>query len=201
MQNKLNELTDKIYRDGVSKGKQEAEQIISEAKAESEKIIRQAEKEAAEIIARAGKEAAELKKNTESELKISFRHAVNSLQQDMEKMIAGSIVDKPVSEVFSDSNLIARLIETIAEKVNPGDNETDIEAFIPEDMKKEIENYFFNETRKKLTAGIVIKPVKSMMKGFEIKPLGSDYKISVTEEDFMSFIKEFLRPRMIDLLF
>lgn len=201
MQDKLHELTEKIYREGVSKGKQEAEAIISEAKAESDKIIGQAEKEADAIIAAARKEADELKKNTESELKITFRHAVSSLKQETEKIIAARIVDEPVSEVFSDSNLIARLIETIAEKWNSAENEADIEAYIPAGMKKEIEEYFAGSTHKALSAGIEIKPTKSMEKGFEIKPSGSDYKISVTEKDFISFIKEFLRPKLVDLLF
>ena len=201
MQDKLHELTEKIYREGVTKGKKEAEAIVSEARAESEKMIRESEKEAEAIIAAARKEADELKKNTESELKISFRHAVNSLKQEIEKVIAGKIIDEPVSGVFSDNRLIARLIETIAEKWNPGESETGIEVFIPAEMKKEIEEYFTGKTRKALSEGITLRPVKSMEKGFEIKPSGSDYKISVTEKDFTSFIREFLRPRLIDLLF
>ena len=201
MQNKLEELTEKIYREGISRGKKEAEEIVSEARAESDKIIKGAEKEAEAIIVKAKKDAEELNKNTVSELKISFRHAVNSLKQDVEKIIAGKIVEEPVSEVFSDSRLIARLIELTAEKWTPGDAESGIEVFIPEEMKTEIENYFSGETRKTLSGGIKLHPVKSMEKGFEIRPSGKDYKLSVTESDFVSFIKEFLRPKLIDLLF
>ena len=201
MQNKLEELTEKIYREGISRGKKEAEEIVSEARAESDKIIKGAEKEAEAIIVKAKKDAEELNKNTVSELKISFRHAVNSLKQDVEKIIAGKIVEEPVSEVFSDSRLIARLIELTAEKWTPGDAEAGIEVYIPEEMKTEIENYFSGETRKILSGGIILHPVKSMEKGFEIHPSGKDYKLSVTESDFVSFIKEFLRPKLIDLLF
>jgi len=201
MQNKLEELTEKIYREGISRGKKEAEGIVSEARAESDKIIKGAEKEAEAIIVKAKKDAEELNKNTVSELKISFRHAVNSLKQDVEKIIAGKIVEEPVSEVFSDSRLIARLIELTAEKWTPGDAEAGIEVYIPEEMKTEIENYFSGETRKTLSGGIILHPVKSMEKGFEIHPSGKDYKLSVTESDFVSFIKEFLRPKLIDLLF
>jgi V/A-type H+/Na+-transporting ATPase subunit E len=201
MQNKLHELTEKIYREGVSKGKKEAEVIISEARAEAEKIIGQAGKEAEEIIARARKDTDELRKNTESELKISFRHAINTLKQEAEKIIAGKIVDEPVSELFADNRLIARLIETIAGKWSPGENESGIEVYIPEEMKNELEDYFTKAARKTLASGITIKPVKSMDKGFEIKPSGKDYKINVTEKDFNSFLKEFLRPRLVDLLF
>jgi len=201
MQEKLHELTEKIYREGVSKGKKEAETILSEARAESGRIIREAEKAAEAIIAKAEKDADELKKNTESELKISFRHAINSLKQETEKIIAGKIIEEPVSEVFSDSHLIARLIELIAAKWTPGESEQGIEVFVPAEMKEEIEKYFSHQTRKALTAGITLKPVKSMEDGFEIKPSGKDYKVTVTESDFVSFIREFLRPKLVKLLF
>ena len=39
MQNKLQELTDKLYNEGLSKGKQEAELLRANAKKEAEKII------------------------------------------------------------------------------------------------------------------------------------------------------------------
>ena len=39
MQNKLQELTDKLYNEGLSKGKSEGEAILANAKAQAEEII------------------------------------------------------------------------------------------------------------------------------------------------------------------
>jgi V/A-type H+-transporting ATPase subunit E len=61
MQDKLQELTDKIYLEGVTRGNREAEAIISEARTESEKIRKEAEKTAGEIVANARKEADEIR--------------------------------------------------------------------------------------------------------------------------------------------
>lgn len=46
MENKIQELTDKIYHEGVEKGNEEAKNLIHNAKAEAEKIIAEAKKEA-----------------------------------------------------------------------------------------------------------------------------------------------------------
>ena len=124
MDNKLQEITEKIYLEGVSKGNEEAHKIISGAKTEAEKIIRKAEEDAGEIIARAEKKAEEIKKNTASELKLSFRQAINLLRQDIEKTITLKLVDEPVSDVFSDKKFIAGLIEKIAEKWSPAGGDT-----------------------------------------------------------------------------
>ena len=45
MENKLQELTDKLYNEGLSKGRQEAEALKAAAAKESEQIISDARKE------------------------------------------------------------------------------------------------------------------------------------------------------------
>lgn len=44
MQNKLQEITDKIYREGLEKGQSEANKIVSDAKAQSNQIISDAKR-------------------------------------------------------------------------------------------------------------------------------------------------------------
>ena len=53
MDTKIQELTDKIYREGVEKGNTEAERIISEANERKENILKEAESEAKGIVAAA----------------------------------------------------------------------------------------------------------------------------------------------------
>ena len=42
MQNKLQELTDKLYNEGLSKGKQEGEDILAKAKVQADEIVTKA---------------------------------------------------------------------------------------------------------------------------------------------------------------
>ena len=66
MDTKIQELTDKIYKEGVEKGNEEAGRIIADANAQKQAILTEAEAEAKRIVAQAEKQAAELKKNTEA---------------------------------------------------------------------------------------------------------------------------------------
>ena len=59
MDTKIQELTDKIYREGVEKGNEEAGRIIAEANAQKESIVKAAEEQAAQIVAEAEKKVAE----------------------------------------------------------------------------------------------------------------------------------------------
>ena len=65
---KIQELTSKLYSEGIEKGKEEAEKIIAEAKALSNQIVEDAKKKAQEIIAAAEKEA-RVKKQYRSRIK------------------------------------------------------------------------------------------------------------------------------------
>ena len=61
MQNKLQELTEKIYQEGVEKGNAEAQQIIEKAKSDAAEIIAKSKKEAESILEEARKKAADIK--------------------------------------------------------------------------------------------------------------------------------------------
>ena len=60
MENKIQELTDKIYREGVEKGNTEAQKLIANAQDEAKKIVEDARKEAEAIVAASRKSADEL---------------------------------------------------------------------------------------------------------------------------------------------
>ena len=50
---KIQELTEKILREGVEKGQAEADRIIREAKEQAEKILQEARQQAQDIAAQA----------------------------------------------------------------------------------------------------------------------------------------------------
>ena len=50
MDNKLQELTDKLYKEGLSKGKEEGEAILAKAQSKAAEIVEAAQKKAEEII-------------------------------------------------------------------------------------------------------------------------------------------------------
>ena len=53
MENKLQELTDKLYKEGLSKGKEEGEAILAKANEKAAEIIEEAKKQAESILKKA----------------------------------------------------------------------------------------------------------------------------------------------------
>jgi len=202
MQNKLQELTEKIYKEGVSKGNEEAENIIKNAKSEATNIINSAKKEAEKIIADAQKKSIETQKNTESELKLSSKQAINALKQKTTDLINGTIVKGTVDKAFNDKEFVKEIILTITKNWISGSAGTaDLSVLLPAKDEKELKDYFTKSAKGLLDKGLEIKFDETVKSGFQISPKDGSYKISFTDKDFENFFIQYLRPRLIELLF
>ena len=94
MENKLQELTRKLYDEGLEKGRAEADKVLADARKESEKIVADARAEAAEILRRAKTEAEDVGKNTMTEIALAGKQAVAKIKSE----IASLIVAKATAE-------------------------------------------------------------------------------------------------------
>jgi V/A-type H+-transporting ATPase subunit E len=202
MQNKLQELTEKIFKEGISKGNAEAEKIINDSKKQAKDIIDKAKKEADKIINDAKKKSDEIKSSSEAEFRLSSKQAINALKQQITDLINGEIVSTSVKKVFEDKDFIKKLIETSIKNWKPASTEdADLTILLPEKKEKEIQQYFTKSVKDLLKKGIEVRFDTDLKSGFQIGPKDGSYKVSFTEEDFINFFKQYLRPRLIKLLF
>jgi V/A-type H+-transporting ATPase subunit E len=200
MQSKLQELTDKLLQEGVEKGNAEAQQIVEKAHAEAENIVEKAKKEAQTIIEEAKKKGAETKLNTETEIKLSGRQAINALKQQVVDMVNAEITREAISKSF-DKDFIKKLIEiTLTNWLKSGQS-MDLNILVPTDDEQSLSDYFKKETKQLLDKGVTIKSDSSVKNGFQLSPKDGSYKVSFTDEDFINFFKQYLRPRLVEILF
>ena len=116
MDTKIQELTDKIYKEGVEKGNEEAGRIIADANAQKQAILTEAEAEAKRIVAQAEKQAAELKKNTEAELKLFATQSVEALKSEVVNLITGKITSSNVKAIVSNTAFMQKVILEMAKE-------------------------------------------------------------------------------------
>ncbi len=201
MENKLQELTSKIYEEGIAKANEEAEKIISEAKKEAEDLRNKSKKEAARIIEKAEKDATELRKNVESEVKLSARQALATIKQRITELITIQSTAEPVKEAFRDKDFIKKIIETTIKNWNPGKEAYDLHLLLPKEDEKELGSYFSKKQKELLKGSLEIGFDERMSAGFKIGPVDGRFIISFTDEDFDNFFKNYLRPRTTKLLY
>jgi V/A-type H+/Na+-transporting ATPase subunit E len=196
MNTKLQELTDKIYLEGVEKGNNEAKVIVDKAQSEAEGIIAQANAKAAKIIAEAEAKAAEVVKNTQSELKLFAQQSLNALKTEIANLISGSIVSDSVKAATVDKAFMQKVILTLVQEWS-GSQKITIEA---KDVKS-LSDYFAANAKDLLNKGVKITEANGVKADFTIIPEKDGYKITFGEEEFVAYFKEFIRPKLVEMLF
>lgn len=201
MQNKLQELTDKLYNEGLSKGKQEAEQMKANAKNEAAQIIAQAKEEAEAIIKKAKDEAAELKSKTENDIKMASSQVFTAVKQQIENAVITKTL-KSVKEAAQDVEFIKTILSSIVAAFNPESSEpVALDVILPAEKRAELEKFAEEKLVSLCKAGLEIQFSKNIAGGFKIGPKGEGYMISFTDKDFENIIAQYLRPKTKELLF
>ena len=196
MNTKIQELTDKIYREGVEKGNEEAGRIIAEAQSQKQSMISEAEAEAKRIIAEAEKQASELKKNTEAELKLFAAQSVEALKSEVANLITGDVVSANVKAAMADKAFMQQVILTLAKSWASQEALT-----IQSSEADALARYFESNAKALLNQGVKIEKVAGKSTSFTILPADGSYKVTFGEEEFVAFFKDFLCPQLVEMLF
>lgn len=200
MQNKLQELTDKLYNEGLSKGKQEGEELLAKAKMQAEEMVSKAQAEAAQIVAAAQKQADEIKAKVASDIKMASSQSLAATKKDIETLVVGKMTDEPVKKALASADFVKELIKAVAEKFTT-EGPMDLSLILPESLQKDLEPFVNNELAKALNAGVEASFSKKVSGGFKIGPKDGGYFVSFTDETFNELIAEYLRPATKKILF
>ena len=200
MQNKLQELTDKLYNEGLSKGKQEGEEILAKAKVQADEIVAKAKAEAAAIVAAASKEAEDLKTKVQGDVKMAAAQSIAATKKDIETLVVAKMTETEVKNALTSADFVKEVILAVAKGFNTEDA-ADLELVLPESLKSSLEPFVSSELTKVLKGGVEASFTKKISGGFTIGPKDGGYFISFTEETFNSLISEYLRPATKKILF
>lgn len=202
MQDKLQELTDRLYNEGLSKGKQEGEELLQKAHAEADNIVAQAKAEAERIIAKANKEAEELKTKVTADVKMAATQSIAATKQEIEKMVVSKAATEGVKANMTNVDFVKELIANVVKAFNPQNaSPVALDLILPESMKAQLEPFVQNEITNQFKGEIKVDYSKKMNGGFKIAPRDGGYVLQFTDEEFTQLIANYLRPATKKILF
>ena len=197
---KLQELTQKLYDEGLAKGKQDGEALLQKARTEAEAIVKQAKEEAEAILTKARKDADDFKVKVEGDVKMAAQQSIQATRADIENLVVAKTVDTTVDKALSNEDYLKGIITAVAQRFS-ADEPADIALVLPESLKAGLEPFVKNELGKLLGKGVEAAFSKKVAGGFKIGPKDGGYFVSLTEETFKDLIGSYLRPATKKLLF
>lgn len=196
MESKIQELTDKIYREGVEKGNEEARRLVKNAQDEALQIVENAKKEAESILVAANKSSKEMEEHTKSELKLFANQAMNALKSEITSLVTDKLVHASVQDLVQDKDVMNAFLLALATQWSANEP-----IIISTSEAENLKKYFSVKAKNLLDSGVRIEQVNGQKTLFSISPADGAYKVNFGEEEFENYFKSFLRPQLVEMLF
>ena len=198
--NKLQELTQKLYNDGLEKGRSEAERLVAEAKETAAKILAEANAEAEAIAKAAEVRAEDIAKNAMTEITLAGRQAVSKIKAELTEAVimksTGAVKAATMDEAFVKDMLLA-----VAANWSSATANVSLKALLPEAKRAELDAAMQKSAAELLKAGVEVGYSKDVKSGFKLGEKDGGYYISFTDESFDALLKEYLREKVSNMLY
>ena len=202
MNDKIKELTESIYSEGVTKAREEAAKILEEANDKAKQIVLEATRKAESSIENAKKEADKINKSLKEELQTASEQVISITKQELSDDISGKISGMLSSEIIASPELISQLaIEVLKNWQEKGGNGGQAEILIPEASREKLESLIKSKAGKILDGGVVVKPVAGLQSGFSFMNTSDGFRLSFSDEDFKAFFHALIKPKLKQYLY
>lgn len=202
MENKLQELTRKLYDEGLEKGRAEADKLLADARKDAQRIVAEARAQAEQIVREAEAKAEDAAKNSLTEITLAGRQAVAKIKSEIASMIVAKSTSQGVKQAMMDPAFIEKMLLAVAANWNGADaGKVTLQALLPEADRKTLDAAFERSARELLDAGIEVGYSKQVRSGFRVGPKEGGYYISFSDADVEALLGEYLRDKVSQLLF
>ena len=201
MENKLKELTDRLYGEGLEKGRVEADRLVAEAKEKAAAILAEAKAEAEQVVKKAENKAADIEKNSMTEIALAGREAVAKIKNELASAIIAKASTEAVKSATVNAEFVKNLLLEVAKNWNGAAEQTSLKALLPAALEAEFSKVFEASVKELLAAGVEVGYSKDVKTGFKVGEKDGGYYIAFTDESFEALLNEYLREKVSQLLF
>ncbi|HKJ41707.1 MAG TPA: hypothetical protein VKA27_06400 [Sunxiuqinia sp.] len=202
MTTNVQELTEKIYHEGVLKANEDAAKILEKARKEADGIIQSAMKQKENLLMQADEAVKEAKEKADAEIRLAAQKVLGKLKQQITDELITLQVNAAVKSAFEDVEFIERMILLVIENwEQAGQKESELSLLLPAEEEKRLAEFFKRKLAMQLRKGMEIRLDPDMRNGFKIESKGGHYRLSFTDDDFENYFKNYLKEKTWELLF
>ena len=199
--NKLQELTQKLYSDGLERGRAEADRLVAEAKEAAAKILADAKAEAEAIVKGAEDRAEDVAKNAMTEISLAGRQALTKIKAELAEAVIMKTTGAAVKAATMDATFVKDMLLAMANNWAASTVDVSLKALLPEEKRAELDAVMQSSAAELAKAGIEVGYTKDIKTGFKLGEKDGGYYIAFTDESFDALLKEYLREKVSNILF
>lgn len=200
MAEELQHLIERIQREAVDTGEQQAGKIVAQAKEKAAATVREAEAKAAAIVEKAQKDSEQFTLRGQQALAQSSRDLLITVGQGVEKIFQ-ELVRDTIDQAL-DAGEIQKLLTRVVEAyLKEGSQGQPLEVLLGKEDKAAIESFFRQRFAGALEKGIEIKADARLVKGFKVRLRDRHIEHDFSRESIADAVSVFLRPILAETVY
>jgi V/A-type H+/Na+-transporting ATPase subunit E len=193
----VQELIDKIKKDGIETASQEAAQIKKDAETEARRIVDTAKKEALDIINRGKQDAERSEKAGAAALEQASRNLILAFKDEIQALL-DKIIGEHVASHYGDDVLKAALPEIIKAWAAKGTD--NLSVLVPESELSKLQSFFSEKLTGELWKGVELKSSRKLASGFHISNKQGSIYYDFSAEAVAGLLSSYLNPKLAEIL-
>jgi len=197
MEIQVQELIDKIKKDGVKAATEEANRIKAEAQTEANRLVETAKKEAEDIMTRGKQDAERSEKAGAAALEQASRNLLLAFKDEVTSLL-NRIVNDNVNANYNDDvlkNTLPDILKSWAEK--GGDT---LSVILPENKLNELQGFFSQKLAQELSKGLELKSNRKLATGFRISNKEGSVYYDFSAEAVAQLLSAYINPKLAETL-
>jgi len=197
----VQELIDKIRKDGIDSASQEAAGIKSDASAEAKRILDSARKEAADMVEAAKRDAERSEKAGIAALEQAARNLVLVFRDEVQALL-DKIVAREVNSAYDGDVLKKALPELISAwgKKGAASGADSLDVLLGDATLGQLRSFFEDKLASELKSGLEMKPDSGVSSGFRIANRDGSAYYDFSGESVASMLCAYLNPRLAEIM-
>lgn len=190
----LQELIDKIKKDGVSSAESAAAQITADAEKKAASIVGEAQKKADDIVKNAKSEIARLEKASEDALSQACRNMLITFRDSLIAEL-DSFIQSEAAKTYS-PDLMKTLIPETVKEWSKNSDASELSVLLGEKDLKSLESGLKAALKEEIAKGLEIKADNSLSAGFRIGVNNGAAFYDYSAESVADLFSAYLNPRV-----
>ena len=194
----LQELIDKIKKDGVASAETSAQQILSDAEKKAASIISDAEEKAAGIVKNAKAETARMEKASEDAIAQAGRNLIISFRDSVTNELS-YIVQEETAKSY-DKDLLKKLIpETVKAWASKPDADN-LTVLLPAKELKDLKSNLQTALKSEIAKGLELKADATLTAGFRISSKNGNAFYDFSADEVANLFSSYLNPKTAEIM-
>jgi len=198
MEIQVQELIDKIKKDGIESASAESARLKRDAEAEAARIISAAQKEAADIVSRGKADAERSEKAGKAALEQASRNLVLAFKGEIQTLL-DKIAAQAAASAYKEDTLKAVLPELLKAWVSRGGSDS-LNVLLSEADLGKLKSWAAGGLAAELRKGVELRSDRNLGAGFKIANKDGSFYYDFSAESVAELLSAYLNPYLADIL-